>query len=189
MHPPLLGLCYNGTVSRVDAFYQYYALVHFRTCERCLARHGEIFTNLALAPPLHEGCRCSYLEFPPEEQGYYREKAERMRQRAKQELERRALFRQGKELLRSSPEVALSVFQRAAEIEVYLEEVEELCRDCMGLAARPELAKRLRDILIFGYQDKFTREKYAHVPEGMRWALESFGVQRIRELFHDLIPH
>lgn len=178
-------------MSRAEAFYQYYALVHFRTCERCLARHGEIFTDLALSPPLHEGCRCSYLEFPPEEQGYYREKAERMRQRAKQELERRALFRQGKELLRSSPEpeAALSVFQRAVEIEVYLEEVEELCRDCAGLASHPELAKRLRDLFIYSYQDKFTREKYAHVPEGMRWALESFGVQRIRELFHDLIPH
>jgi hypothetical protein len=182
---------YNRIVGRARPaiLYQYYALIHFRTCERCLARHGEIFTDPALAPPLHEGCRCSYLEFPAEEQSYYREKAERMRQRAKQELERRALFRQGKELLHSSPEAAIPLLQRAAEIEVFLEEVEELCRDCTGLLAHPELAKRLRDIFIYGYQDKFTREKYAHVPEGMRWALESFGVQRIKELFHDLIPH
>ncbi|HID55569.1 TPA: hypothetical protein EYP37_03505 [Candidatus Poribacteria bacterium] len=153
-----------------------------------MRRHGEIFTELSLAPPIHEGCRCSYLEFSSDELGHYREKAERMRARAEEELERRRLFHRGEELLGADPKRALELFQLAAEIEVYLDEVEELCRrDSSHLATRPNLAKRLQDILIYGYQNKFTKKKYEHVPEGMRWARESWGVQRIKELFHDLV--
>ncbi|MFQ6090192.1 MAG: hypothetical protein ACE5LD_01970 [Candidatus Bipolaricaulia bacterium] len=171
-----------------DHLYQYYATVHYQTCERCLKRHGEIFSRPAGGPPLHPGCRCSLLELSPAELGYSREKAERMRAKAEAELERRELFHRGRELLEANPKRALEFFQRAAEIEVYLGEVAELCReDCAHLIAPPDLAKRLRDILIYGYQNKFTKGKYAHVPEGMRWARESFGVKRIKELFHDLI--
>ncbi|HIC96519.1 TPA: hypothetical protein EYP12_07850 [Candidatus Bipolaricaulota bacterium] len=171
--------------------YQYYATVHFRTCERCLTRHGEIFEDPSQAPPLHPGCRCSYLEFPTKERDYYREKAQRMQAKAKAELHRRELWRQAKELLVTAPERALELFRQAAEIEVYPEEVEELCRDRVRTptwSQNPELVRKLREILLYGYQDKFTREKYAHLPEGMRWALESFGVQRIKEVFHELLP-
>jgi hypothetical protein len=175
-------------VTGASHLYQYYATVHCRTCERCLARHGEIFDDLALAPPLHPGCRCSYLEFSPDEQDYYRAKAKRMRAKAEQELQRRALFQRAAELLRTSPPEAVELFRQAAEIEVYLEEVESLCQGPLGLGLRPEVAKQLRDLFLFGYQNKFTSEKYAPLPEGMRWALESSGVQRIKELFHDLVP-
>jgi len=168
--------------------YQYYATIHCRTCERCLRRHGEIFTELPLAPPIHEGCRCSYLEFSPTDLDHYRRKAERMRAKAEQELERRRLFHRGRELLGADPERALELFRLAAEIEVYLDEVEELCRaDCAGLGDRPELLAELREIFTYGYQNKFTKTKYEHVPEGMRWARESWGVRRIEELFHGLV--
>lgn len=175
-------------MKRADQFYQYYATIHYQTCERCLRRHGEILTDTSLTPPIHSGCRCSCLEFSPGELSYYQGKAERMRAKAERELQRRELFRRGKGLLKADPRRALDLFQQAAEIEVYLGEVAELCReDCAHLIAPPDLAKRLRDILIYGYQNKFTKGKYAHVPEGMRWARESFGVKRIKELFHDLI--
>jgi len=175
-------------MGRESRFYQYYATIHWRTCARCLERHGEIFTDPALAPPIHPGCRCSYLEFSSKELDYYREKAKRMRAKAQAELERRELFQRGRELLASDPAEALGLFRQAAEIEVYLGEVEELCRgDCSHLAGYPDLARQLRDILIYGYQNKFTKTKYEHVPEGMRWARESWGVQRIRELFDGLL--
>jgi hypothetical protein len=175
-------------MKRESRFYQYYAMIHYRTCERCLRRHGEIFTDPALAPPIHKGCRCSYLEFSPKELDYHREKAKRMRAKAQAELERRGLFQRGRELLASDPEETLRLFRQAAAIEVYLDEVEELCRaDSSSLAAWPNMAEQLKDILIYGYQNKFTKEKYEHVPEGMRWARESWGVQRIRELFDGLL--
>lgn len=110
-----------------------------------------------------------------------------MRARAEQELHRRELLKKGGALLKTSPAEALELFRQAAEIEVYLEEVEGLSQDLSPLTSRPDLAKKLRDIFIYGYQNKFTREKYAPLPEGMRWALESAGVQRIKELFHELV--
>lgn len=162
-------------------------MVHCRTCGRCLARHGEIFADLSLAPPLHPGCRCSYLEFAPDEEGYYREKAKRMKAKAEQELQRRELFQRAARLLQASPAEALDLFRQAAEIDVYLEEVESLCRELPPLASHRDLAKRLRDVFVYGYQNRFTKQKYAPFPEGMRWALERAGVERIKELFHDLI--
>lgn len=175
-------------MKRASRFYQYYALVHYRTCELCLGRHGEIFTDLKQAPPLHPGCRCSHLEIPAKELGYYREKGQRMRAKAERELKRRELFHQGRALLTGDPVEALRLLRLSAAIEVYLEEVEELCRDDgSSLAAPPDLAERLKEIFIYGYQNKFTREKYEHVPEGMRWARESWGVRRIGELFDGLL--
>ena len=173
-------------MGRAGFLYQYYAAIHYQTCEQCLVRHGEIFADLSLAPPLHEGCRCTHLEFLPDERDYHEEKAKRMRAKAAQELQRRQLWQHGRQLLTASSPEALGLFQQAAEIEVYLEEVEELCRERSKWATHPTLAKQLRDAFVYGYQNKFTREKYAHVPEGMRWALESGGVQRIKELFHGL---
>ncbi|MFQ6033901.1 MAG: hypothetical protein ACE5KR_03465 [Candidatus Bipolaricaulia bacterium] len=175
-------------MERESRFYQYYATVHCRTCARCLERHGEIFTDPSLAPPIHPGCRCSCLPLSSKELDHYREKARRMRAKAEAELERRELFHRGRELLAGDPERALRLFRQAAEIEVYLDEVEELCReDGSSLAAPPDLAERLKEIFIYGYQNKFTKEKYEHVPEGMRWARESWGVQKIEELFDGLL--
>lgn len=177
-------------MDRDGSLYQYYALIHYRTCEPCLRRHGEIFTDPALVPPIHPGCRCSSLQFSPKELSYYREKGRRMQVKADQELRRRRLFHRGKELLASDPEGALDLFRQAAEIEVYLGEVEELCHtDCSRLRGYPELMEELRKILTYGYQNKFTKEKYRHLPEGMRWARESWGVRRIGELFDALLTY
>lgn len=169
-------------------YYQYYAAIHYGTCERCLNRHGEIFTDPASAPPIHQGCRCSYLEIPPDERDYYGEMAKRMRAKAESELRRRELFHQGKDLLGDDPKKALVSFRQAAEIEVYLDEVEGLCQaDRPNLTAHPDLTKKLRDLLVYGYQNKFTKKKYEHITEGMKWAREKWGVRRIEELFDDLL--
>ncbi len=40
------------------SLYQYYAAVHYLTCEACLKKHGQILYYQDGAPPLHEGCRC-----------------------------------------------------------------------------------------------------------------------------------
>jgi len=169
--------------------YQYYAQVTYNTCERCLRRHGEIFSELAQGPPIHPGCRCSYLELPPGELDYYREKGERMRAKAEAELRRRELFRRAKELLvGGEPEEALALFERAAAIEVYVEEVEQLCReDLVALRRERELAAKLKKIFIWGYRDTLQKSKYEGMPEGMKWARERWGVQRLEELFDGII--
>lgn len=180
-------------MEKTDALYQYYATVHYLTCEQCLRRHGEIFHSLDLAPPLHEGCRCSYLKFKPTELNYYKEKSTRMKAKAEQELKRRGLFWQAAKLLRSEPKKALELFQAAAAIEVYLPEIEKLCQRNLHSVLRsnlpddPDLAKELQRIFINGYQDKFIKDKYQHMPEGMRWARESWGVKWIKELFGDAL--
>lgn len=175
-------------MGKAASFYQYYALIHCRTCPRCLKRHGEIFTDAASAPPIHEGCHCSYLDFPADERSYYQEKAKRMRAKAERELQRRELFRQGRRLLWNDPSKALASFRQTVETEVYLDEVEQLCReDRSPLTTYPDLTEQLRDMLIYGYQNKFTKQKYEHVPEGMKWARERWGVQQIKELFDGLL--
>ena len=169
-------------------FYQYYAQVTYNTCEHCLRRHGEIFSDLLQAPPIHPGCRCSYLEIEPEELDYYREKMERMQAKAEAELQRRMLFRQARMALRrDEPDQALELFQRAAAIEVYVEEIEQLCaEDGKLLTGDPGLAAELKKTFVHGYRDTLQKGKYEHMPEGMKWARERWGVQRIKELFDGL---
>jgi len=109
-----------------------------------------------------------------------------MREKARQELLRRRLFSRASEALSRSPDEALSLFGQAAEIEIYLEEIEELCRRHAGdLRASPELSRKLRDLFLKAYRYKYDREKYSHMPEGMRSARREHGLRVIRELFGD----
>ncbi len=168
--------------------YQYYAQVTYNTCEQCLRRHGEIFSDPTQAPPIHPGCRCSYLEIEPELLDYYREKAERMRAKAEEELRRRELFRRARKALRNSgPAEALELFRQAAAIEVYIEELEQLFTEERELLrAHPELVAQLKKIFTYGYRDTLQKGKYEHMPEGMKWARERWGVERIAELCDEL---
>lgn len=180
----------QGRRSQKGPLYQYYAQVTYNTCERCLRRHGEIFADPAQAPPIHPGCRCSHLELPEGELDYYREKGERMRAKADLELHRRVLFQRAKGLLtggEGNPEEALALFERAAAIEVYIEEVERLCQEDLAVLRRErKLAERLKKIFIWGYRDTLQKSKYEKMPEGMKWARERWGVQRLEELFDEL---
>jgi len=171
-----------------EPLYHYYAQITYNTCERCLRRHGEIFSDLTQAPPIHPGCRCSSLEIPAGELDYYRDKAERMRAKAEAELQRRELFRRAREALRNSgPDEALELFRQAAAIEVYVEEIEQLfAEDRELLRAHPELVAQLRRIFTWGYRDTLQKGKYEHMPEGMKWARERWGVNRIAELCDEL---
>jgi len=172
------------------SFYQYYATVHPLTCEVCLEHHGEIYSDLdgAIRPPLHPDCRCTLLEFPLEDLDYYRERRTRMREKARLELKRRKLFRRGCEMLGRSPDEALPLFEEAVRIEIYLSEIEELCRNHEELLrSSPRLARRLRDLFLSAYQEKYDREKYRHLPERMRSARLSHGLSVIRELFEAFI--
>ncbi len=91
-------------------------------------------------------------------------------------------------MLWNDPSKALASFRQTVETEVYLDEVEQLCReDRSPLTTYPDLTEQLRDMLIYGYQNKFTKQKYEHVPEGMKWARERWGVQQIKELFDGLL--
>ncbi len=168
-------------------WYQYYATVHATACEVCLRHHGEIYARREDAPPLplHPDCRCSLLEFPAEELSYYEEHGRRMRERAQQELRRRALFRRAREALaQDALSEALDLFRESVQIDVYEEEIEALCREERAALRRsPEAARRLRDLFLRAYRWKFDLDKYRHMPEGMRAARRRHGLETIRTCF------
>jgi hypothetical protein len=129
------------------------------------------------------------LEFPLSELEHYKEREGRMREKAQQELKRRKLFRQAGELFSRSPAEALSLFEQAVQIEIYLEEIEELCRrHAEALRASPKLSHRLRDLFLRAYEYKYDRQRYHQMPEGMRSARRAYGLSVIHELFGELIP-
>jgi len=107
-----------------------------------------------------------------------------MKERAQLELKRRSLFRRAGEVLDQSPDEALSLFEEAVQIEIYLSEIEALCREHEeALRASTEIARKLRDLFLSAYREKFDREKYSHMPERMRSARLSHGLAAIKELF------
>lgn len=176
------------------SYCQYYATVHSVTCEACLAHHGEIYSHLHQAPqlPRHPDCRCTLLEFPAEELKPYQERGQRMKKKAERELLRRQLFQQACETLSRSPDEAFSLFlfEQAAQLGVYLEEIESLCRlQNSVLRASPQLALRLRDLFLQAYKSKFDGEKYQPMPEGMKAAQRTHGLHIIQTLFQTYATH
>jgi len=167
------------------SLYQHYAAVHYLTCEACLEKHGQILYSQDDAPPLHEGCRCSLLEFPLNELEAYKQKAQRMQEKAQKELWRRALFQRACESWGTDSVRALELFESAAEIELYLEEVEAFCQTHQAsIAKSPESAAKLRDIFLRAYRLKFDKDKYEPMPERMKAAWRQAGIERLKELFN-----
>ncbi len=169
---------------RREQYFQFYAQVHFLTCETCLSRHGEITEDPRSGPPLHADCRCHLLEFPPSQLEYYQEQAERMRLRAQQELQRRKLWREAVASLNGTdPSQAEALFRQAAQVEFYLEEVEKLCAEKAELLAHnPDLRARLQRLFIKLYRMKFSLDKYRPIPPKLIVAWETQGIERIKEL-------
>ncbi len=160
--------------------FQFYAQVHFLTCELCLSHHGEITEDLK--PPLHSECRCHLLEFSPSHLGYYREQAERMKLRAQQELQRRRLWRQAVASL-TDADRAEALFRQAAQVEFYLEEIEQLCQEKRDLlASTPELRARLQKLFVKFYRMKFSLDKYRPMSSRLIVLWETQGIERIKEL-------
>ncbi len=174
------------------SYYQYYATVHSATCEACLGHHGKIYSDLSPAPqvPLHPDCRCTLLEFPAEELESYQERGLRMKKKAERELRRRRLFHQACKVLSRSSDEAFALFEQSAQLDLYLEEIESLCRlEKDTLRASPELALRLRDLFLQAYKSKFDGEKYQPMPEGMKSAQRMHGLYLIQTLFQTYTTH
>ncbi len=167
--------------------YQYYAQVHYLTCEKCLKNHGKIFSSKSELPPIHEGCRCNSLEIPPEEVKEFESKRERMNKKAQQELERRKIFKDAKKKLEVDFNSSLELFQQAVNREIYLGEIEELVQDRYPIFEdNPQSALKLRDLFIKYYRWKFGKRRYETWPEPMRLMREKYGVGRIQELFQEI---
>lgn len=169
---------------RPRKYYQFYAQVHFLTCETCLSHHGEISEDPQYKPPLHPDCRCHLLEFPPSQLEHYQEQAERMKLRAQQELLRRKLWKEAVESLNGAdPSHAEALFRQAAQVEFYLEEVEQFCAEKKELLEKnPELRARLQKLFIRFYRMKFSLDKYRPIPPKLILAWETQGIERIKEL-------
>ncbi len=107
-----------------------------------------------------------------------------MKRKAEMELTRRQLFREARMRLADSPGDAEARFLETANIEIYLEEIEALCREqADALARHPEMARRLRNLFMGAYRYKYDLDKYRAVPEGLRVQWRQEGLTRIKEYF------
>ncbi len=107
-----------------------------------------------------------------------------MRDLARAELERRRLFSRATALLDEDPEGALQLFDQSGKIELYLPELERLAEEkAEFLSAHPEVRRRLGEIFLARWSEKFGKPRYEVWPEKMRVEREKWGERRIRELF------
>lgn len=167
-----------------EKYFQFYAQVHFGTCEDCLNHHGEISADPQSGPPLHPHCRCQLLEFPKELLEHYQEQGERMKLRAQQERQRRRLWAQAITSLDGGDMAqAEELFRLAAQVEFYLEEIEQLCKERESFfSTNSELRLRLQKLFLRLYRVKFSLDKYAPMPPRLILQWETQGIERIKEL-------
>jgi hypothetical protein len=107
-----------------------------------------------------------------------------MKLRAQQELLRRKLWKEAVESLNGSDTVrAEGLFRQAAQVEFYLEEVEQLCAEKRELFEQnPDLRARLQKLFIKLYRMKFSLDKYRPIPPKLILVWETQGIERIKEL-------
>ncbi len=171
-----LGHLFRGRTS----LWQCYTSVTWRTCEACLAWHGRIVGHPE-AFPSHTGCTHELRRFPVWKLGVYRDMSRRMQERALDELRRRKLFQQARDLLSVDSETSLGLFDQAAAIDVYLPEIEALSED--PALTDSDLRTRMREIHLARWKSKFATERYERQPELARTQQEQWGVQQIKEIF------
>lgn len=171
-------------------YLQFYATIFWDSCEKCLQNHGKISVEGKMAqPPLHEGCRCSALSFSANELKYYREQGKRMEAQAQIEFDRRALLHQAGQSLSQAPETAYEFFQKAAEIELYPEEVQQLFQiHGQHMKANVNLSKRLLKLFLRANRYRYDLRKYENMPPRMQQARIAHGEEIIRSLFHQWLP-
>jgi hypothetical protein len=164
--------------------FQWYSTIHYSSCEACLRRHGDIFQSDRDVPALHPGCRCHILEIPSSELEYYREKSDRMKEKALAELARRASWSAAVTLLPQDFAQTEALFRQAIQTDLYLEEIEALVQKHKEwFSAHSEERATLGKLFVRGYRIKFNQDKYQSLAAGMRVAQEQHGIERIRELF------
>ncbi len=164
--------------------FQWYSTIHYASCEDCLHRHGEIFQSNREIPPFHPDCRCHILEIPSDELEYYREKSDRMKEKALAELARRRSWSAAVTLLPRDFAQAEALFRQTPQTDLYIEEIEELSQKHKNwLSAHAEQRAALGKLFVRGYRIKFNQDKYQSLTAGMRVAQEQYGIARIRELF------
>lgn len=165
-------------------FWQYYTNVTWETCPKCLALHGMIAPDPSRFPARDDGCPREILPFPVWELPEYKEKARRMRELARAEIKRRELFSRAAERLEADPEGALELLDRAGEIEVYLPEVERFAEEKAAfLSSHGDIRRRVGEIFLKHWGEKFGKPRYEAWPERMRVEREKWGEKRIREIF------
>jgi len=169
-----------------EHIYQFYATINPHTCEACLNRHGDLFTDIALAPPIHQGCRCGFLPVTPEGYQEKRERATHMQQIAQNELRRRALFAEAMEVLGADLRRGLARLEEAVFIDIHIEELAQLREKYEGLLAEnSNLNDTLRSLFVRAYFAKMDHPKYQAVAAGLYGSLEYEGRKQIQALFAD----
>jgi hypothetical protein len=165
-------------------YYQYYTNVTYLTCPECLSWHGKISEDPQGFPDRRDGCERKLLPFSRKELKAYREKERQMCVLAQAELTRRDLFQEAKNTLGVDNDRAVELFQQAAQIDLYVPEIERLHEEKSAVLDKdPTLRKTLGKLFARAYSDKFGWPRYERLPEQMRLAREQAGVKRIRELF------
>jgi len=163
--------------------YQYYTNVNYKTCEECLAWHGVIRARRSALPDPVDHCESAVLSIPWRQLRTYRQKAKRMKERARGELARRRLFKRALAVLPSDFSAACEGFDHSARIDLYIPDIERLVVEAgKWLAAHPAEREELRARFVKAYSDKFGWRRYERLPEVMRLAREEAGIQRINEL-------
>ena len=163
--------------------YQYYTNINYKTCADCLAWHGRIAGRPERFPDFADDCERAILAFPWRQRRTYLESRRTMQRLAKAELSRRDLFHRAEAALANDLEEAVSLFARAAAIDVYVPELEQFVERQDERLTDPEIRERLRCLFRKAFSDKFGRRRYERLPELMRIEREKAGMSRIDELF------
>jgi len=165
-------------------YYQYYTNVTYSTCPACLAWHGKIGKSPDAFPDRQDGCERQIRCFNKKELDYHREQERLMRQLAKDELTRRALFAEATDAVGMDNEKAIELFTQAARIDLYIPDVVRLAEGQETILKKDDtLRERLGKLFTRAYSDKFGWPRYERLAEPMRIARERAGISRIRELF------
>lgn len=102
---------------------------------------------------------------------------------AKAELTRRELLSDAKKALGNDNEVAIELLTKAARIDVYIPEIEQLTSENEEIFQSDEtLRQRLCKLFTQSYSDKFGWPRYELLPEPMRLLRERAGIARIKKL-------
>lgn len=164
-------------------YYQYYTNVNYLSCADCLAWHGKISTDPKSFPNQRDSCERKILALEHKDIKYSREKARRMRNIANAELTRRELFADARKALGNDNEAAIDLLTKAAEIDVYIPEIERLVSENEEIFQSDEtLRQRLCKLFAQSYSDKFGWPRYELLPEPMRLLRERAGIARIKQL-------
>lgn len=169
-----------------ETHYQFYANLNPHTCIECLSRHGELFTDMGTAPPLHEGCRCGFMTVEPEHYFDRLEQSDRMQLKAQSEIRRRELFQAGLDTFNQNVDQAVEYLRASVDIDIHIEELEMLLEKYRPYLENDiGLMRTLRKMFVNAYYQKMDQPKYQDLAPGYYGQLETQGRQWIQKMFAD----